>query len=101
VLSACETARGLASGGEGVSGMLWAAFVGGAPTTVASMWRVEAASTSDLMIGFHRNWLLERQSNRPHAKAAALQQAARALIADPRYSHPFYWAAFVVMGSPF
>jgi CHAT domain-containing protein len=100
VLSACETARGRAVGGEGISGMLWAAFVAGAPTTVASLWRVESASTSDLMVGFHRNWLAARHSGDPFAKPVSLQQAARSLIAGGTWSHPFYWAGFIVMGSP-
>ena len=100
VLSACETARGRAVGGEGISGMLWAAFVAGAPTTVASLWRVESSSTSDLMVGFHRNWLQARRSGDPAAKAAALQKAARSLIAGATWSHPFYWAGFIVVGSP-
>jgi CHAT domain-containing protein len=100
VLSACETARGRPLGGEGISGMLWAAFVAGAPTTIASMWRIESASTSDLMIGFHRNWLEARRSDDPLAKAGALQKAALATIAGGQYSHPFYWAGFVLMGSP-
>jgi CHAT domain-containing protein/Flp pilus assembly protein TadD len=100
VLSACETARGRAPGGEGINGMLWAAFVAGAPTTLASLWRVESVSTSDLMIGFHRNWLEGRRSKDPGAKAASLRKAALALIAGGKYSHPFYWAGFILIGSP-
>lgn len=100
VLSACETARGRAVGGEGISGMLWAAFVAGAPTTVASLWRVESSSTSDLMVAFHRNWLAARHSGDPFAKAASLQKAARSHIAGGAWSHPFYWAGFIVIGSP-
>jgi CHAT domain-containing protein len=99
VLSACETARG-ALAGEGINGMLWAAFVAGAPTTVASLWRVESASTTELMIGFHRNWLEARRSKGPFAKAAALQKAAVSLIAGGKYAHPFYWAGFILVGSP-
>src|SRR5215468_2432809 len=54
VLSACETARGRASAGEGMIGLSWAMFVAGAPATVVSQWKVESASTRDLMLGFHR-----------------------------------------------
>jgi CHAT domain-containing protein/Tfp pilus assembly protein PilF len=100
VLSACETARGLAPAGEGINGMLWAAFVAGAPATVASLWRVESSSTAELMIGFHRHWLEARRSGTPFAKAASLAAAARQLIASATYAHPFYWAAFSVVGSP-
>src|SRR5262249_4503846 len=43
VLSACETARGRISAGEGVIGMSWAFFVAGTPTTVVSQWKVPSA----------------------------------------------------------
>jgi CHAT domain-containing protein len=100
VLSACETARGAAPAGEGISGMLWAAFAAGAPTTVASLWRVESASTSELMIEFHRQWLAGRGKGLPFARAEALRSAARRLIASGKYAHPFYWAGFILAGSP-
>ncbi|MGH9443788.1 MAG: CHAT domain-containing protein [Thermoanaerobaculia bacterium] len=99
VLSGCETARGDAPAGEGITGMLWAAFVAGVPTTVASLWRVESASTSALMIEFHRQWLANRGKS-SFAKAEALRAAARKLIASGRYAHPFYWAGFILAGSP-
>ena len=100
VLSGCETARGEAAAGEGISGLLWAMFVAGAPTTVASLWRVESASTSGLMVEFHRQWLKNRRDHAPFAKAAAMRTAALKLIATPAYTHPFYWAGFIVAGSP-
>lgn len=100
VLSACDTARGHAPPGEGIDGMLWATFVAGVPTTVASLWRVESSSASDLMIGFHRSLLEARRSKTPFTKAMSLRKAALDLIAGSKYSHPFYWAGFVVVGSP-
>ena len=100
VLSGCETARGDAPAGEGITGLLWSAFVAGVPTTVASLWRVESASTSDLMIEFNRAWLASRAKGSPFAKAEALRTAARKLIASGRYAHPFYWAGFILAGSP-
>jgi CHAT domain-containing protein len=32
-------------------------------------------------------------------KAHALQEAQRALAADPRYAHPAYWAPFLLIGN--
>jgi CHAT domain-containing protein/Tfp pilus assembly protein PilF len=99
VLSACQTARGLVGAGEGVIGMSWALFVAGVPTTVASQWKVDSASTTSLMIEFHRRLTMRRANPRVReAKAEALRQAALELLRSERYRHPFYWAGFVMVG---
>lgn len=95
VLSACETARGRIGAGEGVIGMTWALFVAGSPTTVVSQWKVESASTTELMLEFHRAL---RAQNARTSKAQAMQGAALKLLRSEDYKHPFYWAGFVVMG---
>jgi CHAT domain-containing protein len=92
VLSACETGRGQSGAGEGLIGMAWAFFVAGCPATVASQWKVEAASTSRLMVAFHR----ELRAGR--APAEALRRAALARLRHRGERHPFYWAGFVAMG---
>jgi CHAT domain-containing protein len=97
VLSACETARGKASGGEGLIGMSWAFFVAGSPSLVASQWKVDSASTTELMLSFHRG-LRSRAPGHSASKANALQRAALRLMKDPQYRHPFYWAGFVLIG---
>jgi CHAT domain-containing protein len=102
VLSACETARGHVGAGEGIIGMSWALFVAGAPTTVASQWKVESASTTELMLEFHHNLKVGMQSSSsPMSKARAMQQASIKLLRSIKYSHPFYWAGFVVVGDGF
>jgi CHAT domain-containing protein len=127
VLSACETALGKVHQGEGVMGMSWALFVAGTPTTVVSQWRVDSAGTAKLMIAFHRAlWTAMTERREPPAKTAALlhpirsyrlvksrkdevemnkaqalRQAALMLMHQPKYAHPFYWAAFVVVGDGF
>ena len=93
ILSACETARGKVSRGEGMIGMTWAAFIAGAPTTVASQWRVESRSTTELMLEFHRQMLSGKAS-----KAEALRRAALKLKRTREFSHPSYWAGFVIVG---
>jgi CHAT domain-containing protein len=95
VLAACETARGRFGAGEGMIGMAWAFFVAGSPTTVASQWKVESASTTDLMLEFHRNL---RASGARMSKARALQRASLKLLKSREYQHPFYWAGFVLLG---
>jgi CHAT domain-containing protein len=93
ILSACDTARGKISSGEGIIGMTWAAFIAGAPTTVASQWKVESSSTTELMLEFHRQLLSGKVS-----KAEALRRAQLKLMRDPKYKHPSYWAAWVIVG---
>lgn len=92
VLSACETARGRVGAGEGLIGLSWALFVAGSPSTVVSQWKVDAASTTVLMLEFHRSLRAGK------SKAVALQQATLKTLRDRRYRHPFYWAPFVLIG---
>jgi CHAT domain-containing protein/Tfp pilus assembly protein PilF/ketosteroid isomerase-like protein len=95
VLSACQTARGRVGAGEGMIGMSWALFVAGSPAVVVSQWKVDSERTSELMIEFHRN--LVRRGG-AMTKAEALRLAALQLRRG-RYSHPFYWAGFVLIGN--
>ena len=75
-------------------GLSWAFFVAGCPALVASKWAVEAESTTMLMIEFHRGLRAGL------GKAEALRRAELKLSRIPRYRHPFYWAAFVMIGNP-
>jgi CHAT domain-containing protein len=99
VLSACETARGRIGAGEGVIGFSWAMFIAGVPSIVVSQWKVESASTRDLMVNFHRSLISTagpKQTKR--TKTDALREAALKLMRNPETSHPFYWAGFVLVG---
>jgi len=94
VLSACETGRMRALGGEGMVGLSWAFLGAGCPETVVSMWPVESAATARMMIDFHRR--LVAGASTPEA----LRRAEMALMGTRRYHHPRYWAPFVVVGAP-
>ena len=94
VLSACETGRGQITTGDGVIGLSWALLAAGCPTAVVSQWKAVSATTATLMVDFHRNLL------RGTDAAVALQKAQLALMSNERFSHPFYWAPFVVVGAP-
>ena len=97
VLSACETANGRIREGEGVVGMSWAFFVAGTRSIVVSQWKVNSASTSQLMMGFYQA-LESPKTLSKLKKAEALQTAGLKLLKDPQYRHPFYWAGFVLIG---
>ena len=99
VLSACETARGQIGAGEGIIGLTWAFLLARCPTLVATQWKVESSSTTELMLEFHRNIKARMQNLKSGTGTAeSLRQAALRLMQNSKYRHPFYWAGFVVVG---
>jgi len=98
VLSACDTGVGPIRRNEGVFGMRRAVRLAGAPSVVMSLWPVDDAATTDLMLGLYRARFVKRQ-----AVPTALSSAMRGVIAQRRAAglsvHPYYWAAFVTEGS--
>lgn len=91
VLSACQTAAGDNRAGLGLAGL---ALRSGARSTLASLWSVDDRSTAELMVKFYD------ALNQPGTtKAAALQQAQLAILQQNGYGHPFFWAAFVMVGN--
>src|SRR5262249_38990243 len=102
VLSACETARARVGAGEGMIGLSWALFVARCPATVVRQWKGGSASTSELMLEFHRLLKSQMSSDADGFSAArALRDAALKLRRTAAYRHPFYWAGFVVAGKGF
>jgi CHAT domain-containing protein len=91
VLSACETAEGDERAALGLAGV---AIKAGARSVMASLWSVNDASTAKLVPLFFENL-----KNPNLSKAQALQRAQQQLLADAEYQHPFYWAAFVLVGN--
>jgi CHAT domain-containing protein len=99
VLSACETGLGQQVRGEGIVGMTWALFVAGAPASVVSQWSHRDDSSLKLMLAFYDGLSAPpRGGAAPPGKAKALQQAQLSLLRSAEYSHPYYWAAFVLVG---
>jgi CHAT domain-containing protein len=95
MLSACETGLGREKRGEGVMGLTRAFMYAGAPTVGVSLWSVADKSTSELMTDFYRNLLGRNASVTP---SSAMREARLRMIAAKRYSTPFYWAPFVLVG---
>jgi CHAT domain-containing protein len=94
VLSACESGQGKLVGGEGLVGLTNGFLYAGAASLTVSLWKVDDRATATLMAGFYRA-MLQRDHLRP---AAALRQAQLAMIRDRKWSHPRYWAPFIVEG---
>lgn len=99
MLSACETGLGKEKRGEGVMGLTRAFMYAGAPTVGVSLWSVADKSTAELMTDFYKR-LLASSNTKPTGvpASAAMRDAQLAMIAGKKYSAPFYWAPFVLVG---
>ncbi|MEQ9484394.1 CHAT domain-containing protein [Coleofasciculus sp. F4-SAH-05] len=120
VLSACQTALGNIEAELGFAGL---AVQTGVKSAVASLWYVGDEATLSLMSGFYAQLRLPDIT----IKAEALRQAQLAMLreqvyfeggkltgieglevelpglgtrANQRLSHPYYWAGFTIIGSP-
>lgn len=88
-MSACETGLGKMSAGEGIIGLTRALFYAGAQSVNVSLWKVSDTSTVDLMANFY-------QSSKNHT--LALQEAKISLLNSEKFSAPYFWAAFILIG---
>lgn len=97
-LSACETGRTVVRGVDEVIGLGRGFLYAGAASLLPTLWKVDDASSAELMEMFYRALL------RGYSKASALAQAQRAFLARARTSirpyrvHPYFWAAFHLIG---
>ena len=91
VFSACQTATGDKRAALGLAGV---AVRSGARSTLATLWSVKDESTAELMADFYREFSLGQMN-----KAEALRRAQVALLQQPQYQHPFYWAPFILVGN--
>ncbi len=91
VLSACETGVGEIHAGEGVYGLRRAFQEAGVSSVLNSLWPVSDEGTRLLMEGFY-NEMLTGKSVREALKASQL------FMLEGEWNHPYYWAAFVVVG---
>lgn len=97
ILSACQTAVGDKRAALGLAGV---AVRAGARSTMASLWYVSDEATAELMSQFYQELVTTNPTvGRRQTKAEALSYAQRAMIQNPEFSHPYYWAAFVLVGN--
>jgi tetratricopeptide (TPR) repeat protein len=95
VLSACDGARGKVHPGEGILGLARAFMQAGVPRIVASLWSADDGATAALMRRFH-----ERLSMPGVGTAQALRDAQEWTKAQDGWSHPRFWAGWVLLGLP-
>jgi tetratricopeptide (TPR) repeat protein len=92
VLSGCESAGGRVLSGEGVQGLCGAFLSAGVPAVLATLWPVDDRSTARIVREFYC------ALGRGGSAAEALRRAQLTVATDPRTSHPFFWAGFVLTG---
>lgn len=104
-LSACSTAVGDDRAALGLAGV---ALKAGAKSAVASLWNVDDEATERFFVTFYN--ILQSQPNVSKAeaiRATQLQYLSGAITAAPvepaqaprDFSHPFFWAPFVLTGN--
>ena len=90
-LTACQTGVGEHVTGEGVMGMGRAFQFAGSGNVVVSLWPVAEDSATQFTSTFFRYL---RQGKEPREA----MRLARSQIRRQGYEHPFYWAAFILVG---
>ncbi len=100
MLSACKTGLGKIQKGEGLVGLTRAFMYAGAQTVGVSLWPVDDVSTAMLMVEFYNRILFPKTEAAKTAPtiAGAMRGAQLKLIDERRYSPPFFWAPFVLVG---
>jgi len=93
-LSGCETGKALIGGGDEQLGLGRAFLAAGAKSLVMSLWPVEDTTTNVFMQHFYLGLLNCK------TRAEALRDAQCHLLhhQSPTYAHPYFWAAFRLVG---
>ncbi|NEQ99493.1 MAG: CHAT domain-containing protein [Cyanothece sp. SIO2G6] len=93
VLSACDTGLGDISNGEGVYGLRRAFAIAGAESQLMSLWQVSDFGTQSLMARYYEKLTAGM------GRSEALREVQLEMIEQGgQYSHPYYWAAFILAG---
>ena len=97
-LSACETGVGDVVISEGVYGLRRAFEHAGAHSILMSLWKIPDKETAEMMNLFYRHYLAGE------SKQQALRESSLEMMKNRedkfRASHPYFWAAFILIGDP-
>jgi len=91
VLSACESAAGDRRAALGLAGM---AVRSGARSTLATLWSVNDEASAQFM-----NYFYQALASKKMTKAQAVREAQSKLLTEPKFQHPFYWSAYILVGN--
>jgi tetratricopeptide (TPR) repeat protein len=89
-LSGCGTGMNVVIGGDELIGLVRGLLYAGAQTLMVSLWEVHDQSTAEFMRDFYSQY--RNSAN----KANALRNAVIKL--KEKHRHPYYWAAFALVG---
>jgi CHAT domain-containing protein len=93
-LSGCDTGKALIGGGDEQLGLGRAFLAAGARSLVMSLWPVEDTVTNVFMQHFY----LDLLDGKTRAEALRAAQCHLLHHQSPRYAHPYFWAAFRLVG---
>ena len=107
-LSACSTAVGDDRAALGLAGV---ALKAGARSAIASLWNVDDEATGKFFVTFYENLRQERNLSKAEAVRKVQLQFLRGEIttdlvasdgaaeSTKDFSHPFFWAPFILTGN--
>ena len=91
-MSACSSGKGKLGAGDDLVGLTRGFMFAGAPSILCSLWDVDDEATRALMVSFYKNYLGGM------SKPEALRRAQISMMNNKKWSHPYYWSAFVLFG---
>jgi CHAT domain-containing protein len=91
ILSACQTASGDKRSALGLAGI---AVRAGARSTIGSLWQISDDATAVLMSD-----LYAKLADRNVTRAEALRSSQLTLLKSDKFSHPYYWSPFILLGN--
>jgi CHAT domain-containing protein len=93
VFSACSSGKKEAGWNHGMGDIVATLASLGVPDVVATRWQIDSGAAVPMMDAFYGG--LAKGLTVPEALTAARQSMVR----DPRYRHPYYWAAWYASGT--
>jgi CHAT domain-containing protein/Tfp pilus assembly protein PilF len=91
-MSACSSGKGKLGAGDDLVGLTRGFMFAGVPSILCSLWDVDDEATRTLMVSFYKNYLSGM------SKPEALRKAQVSMMNNKKWSHPYYWSAFVLFG---
>jgi CHAT domain-containing protein len=98
-ITACVTGENKNEVGDELIGLSRGLFYSGTKSMILTLFNILRNVTSDKEVhvkNFYKYWIKDKKT-----KSKAFQQYIQDIKAKERYSHPFYWFAFILIGNPY